>query len=230
MDATLPVVDEALENARIPAGFVILGQFLAHDITADRSLLARHAVAGELTNSRTPRLDLECVYGDGPVGNPFLYDREDPDKLLLGADDLPRNHQGTALVGDPRNDVHLLISQLHLAFLRFHNRTVDWLREEGVSDAFEEARRLVRWHYEWVVVHEFLPLSVGEEIASDVGANGRRHYDPGEDTAIPVEFSDAAYRFGHSQITPTYRLNDRTGEATIFPDCLGGNPVSPNGS
>lgn len=227
MDATLPVVDEALENPRIPAGYVILGQFLAHDITADRSLLARHAEAGELTNSRTPHLDLEGVYGDGPVGNPFLYDREDPDKLLLDADDLPRNHQGTALVGDPRNDVHLLISQLHLAFLRFHNRTVDWLREEGVPEAFEEARRLVRWHYEWVVVHEFLPLSVGEEVARDVEANGRRHYDPGEDAAIPVEFSDAAYRFGHSQITPTYRLNDRTGEATIFPDCLGGSPVSP---
>jgi hypothetical protein len=234
MDATLPVVDEALENMRIPAGFVILGQFIAHDITADRSLLARHAVTGELVNSRIPRLDLECLYGDGPVGNPFLYEREDPDKLLLGADaageqdDLSRNHQGTGLVGDPRNDVHLLISQLHVAFLRFHNRAVDWLREKGVPDpaVFGEARRMVRWHYEWIVVHEFLPLSVGEEVVAGFEANGHRYYDPGVGAAIPVEFSDAAYRFGHSQIMPTYRLNDSVGEATIFPDCLGGRPVA----
>ncbi len=234
MDATLPVVDEALENPRIPAGFMILGQFVAHDITADRSLLARHAVAGELTNSRAPRLDLESLYGDGPVGNPFLYDREDPDKLLIGPDaagglvDLPRNHQGVALVGDPRNDVHLLISQLHVAFLRFHNRAVDWLREKGTPDAdvFEEARRLVSWHYQWIVAHEFLPLSVGDGVAAEVVSSGREYYEPGANPTLPVEFSDAAYRFGHSQITPTYRLNDRIGEARIFPDCLGGGRVA----
>ena len=129
MDATLPATDEALANPRIPGGFTVFGQFVAHDITADRSLLSRHALAGELRNSRTPRLDLESVYGDGPVGNPFLYDVEDPDKLLLGVnvggmlDDLPRNRQGVALIGDPRNDVHLLIAQMHVAFLKFHKRS-----------------------------------------------------------------------------------------------------------
>jgi len=235
MDATLPVVDAALENPRIPAGFSILGQFIAHDITADRSLLAHHAVAGELRNFRSPRLDLECLYGDGPVGNPFLYDADDPDKLLLGLnavgdpDDLPRNRQGIALVGDPRNDVHLLISQLHVAFLKLHNAFVDRLRGSGApgGDVFDEARRLARWHYEWVVVHEFLPLSCGEEVVSDVLENGRRFYEPGENPEIPVEFSDAVYRFGHSQITPSYRLNDASGEVTIFPDCLGFRPVPP---
>ncbi|HKH12791.1 MAG TPA: heme peroxidase family protein [Rubrobacter sp.] len=236
MDATLPVVDAALQNPRIPAGFSVLGQFVAHDITADRSLLAPHATLEEIRNARAPRLDLECVYGDGPVGNPFLYDKDDPDKLLIGAnaagepaDDLPRNQQGTALVGDPRNDVHLLISQLHLAFLRFHNRLVDRLRGAGVpgGEVFDEARRLVRWHYEWVVVHEFLPLTVGEELLADLEAGGRKFYEPAESPTIPVEFSDAAYRFGHSQITPTYRLNDASGGVTIFPDCLGGRPVPP---
>lgn len=235
MDATLPVVDEGLENRRIPAGFAILGQFIAHDITADRSLLAHRSVAGEIRNFRAPRLDLECLYGEGPVGNPFLYDADDADKLLLGVnaagdpDDLPRNRQGVALVGDPRNDVHLLISQLHVAFLKLHNRVVDWLREGGTPDAlvFEEARRITRWHYEWVVVNEFLPLSAGERVVADVLENGRKFYDPGENPAIPVEFSDAAYRFGHSQITPTYRLNDESGEVTIFPDCLGFRVVPP---
>lgn len=240
MDSTLPVADEGLENGCIPAGFTILGQFVAHDITADRSLLAPHEELEELRNARAPRLDLECIYGDGPVGNPFLYDTDDPDKLLLGVDeagdpaeDLPRNHQGKALVGDPRNDVHLLISQLHLAFLKFHNRVVDWVRERGVpeNDVFDEARRLVKWHYEWVVAHEFLELTVGKELLADIESNGRRFYKPeeraGRTPEIPVEFSDAAYRFGHAQISPTYRLNEASGEVTIFPDCLGGRRVSP---
>jgi hypothetical protein len=84
MDATLPVVDESLQIRRIAAGFAILGQFIAHDITADRSLLAHHAVAGEIRNFRAPRVDLECLYGEGLVGNLFLYDADDADKLLLG--------------------------------------------------------------------------------------------------------------------------------------------------
>lgn len=236
MDGTLPVIDSTLENPRIPAGFAILGQFVAHDITADRSLLAPRESVEDLRNSRVPRLDLECLYGDGPIGTPFLYDTKDPEKLLLGANaagqpayDLPRNHQGTALVGDPRNDVHLAISQLHVAFLRFHNRLVEWVREQGIPEVevFDEARRLATWHYEWIVAHEFLHLTVGEELVSDIEENGARFYEPGEEPAIPIEFADAAYRFGHSQITPTYRLNDTSGDVTIFPSCLGGRPVTP---
>src|SRR2546428_9874685 len=128
----------ASDNPRIPAGFPIFGQFIAHDITADRSLLHHHARLEELRNFRSPRLDLECLYGAGPTGDPHLYDLDDLDKFLLGVndignlDDLPRNRQGRALVGDPRNDVHLIISQLHLAFLKFHNQVVDYLRAQGV--------------------------------------------------------------------------------------------------
>jgi hypothetical protein len=235
MDAALPVVDAALENPRIPAGFAIFGQFVAHDITYDQSALAHRTVASKLRNVRTPRFDLDGLYGAGPIGAPFLYDAEDPDKLLLDTKpsgeqhDLPRNPQGQALIEDPRNDVHLIISQMHLAFLKFHNRVVDRLREQGTTDAdiFEGTRRLVRWHYEWIVVREFLPLTVGESLASEVEKGGRKIYDPGDEPSIPIEFSDAAYRFGHSQITPTYRLNDGSGDVTIFPDCLGSRHVSP---
>jgi hypothetical protein len=103
----------------------------------------------------------------------LLYDTKDPDKLSLGANaagqptyDLSRNHQGTALVGDPRNDVHLPISQLHVAFLRFHNSLVEWVREQDITEeeVFDEARRLATWHYQWIVAHEFLQLTVGQEL------------------------------------------------------------------
>jgi hypothetical protein len=80
-------------------------------------------------------------------------------------------------------------------------------------------------YYEWIMIHEFLPLSVGEEVVADVLENGRRFYQPGEEPTIPVEFSDAAYRFGHSQITPVYRLNNRASDVTFFPDCLEFRPV-----
>ena len=68
------------------AGWPIFGQFVAHDITADRSILRSHANTSELRNARSPQLNLECLYGDGPTGNPFLYQRDDPAKFLLGVD------------------------------------------------------------------------------------------------------------------------------------------------
>jgi hypothetical protein len=226
--------EAASDNPRIPAGFPVFGQFIAHDITADRSLLLHHARLAELRNFRTPRLDLECLYAAGPTGDPHLYDLDDPDKFLLGINelgelnDLPRNRQGRALVGDPRNDVHLIISQLHLAFLKFHNSIVDLLREQGTPAAsvFNEARRLVRWHYQWIVAHEFLPLSVGEMLMDDLLDDGPRFYSFVEEPFIPVEFADAAYRFGHSQIRNRYTLNAHGATGSVFPDCAGTCPVS----
>src|SRR5256885_6327487 len=102
--------EAATDNPRIPAGFTFLGQFIAHDITADRSLLLHHARLKELRNFRTPRLDLESLYGAGPTGNPYLYDINDADKFLIGINDggelkdLPRNRQGRALLG--RSEEH----------------------------------------------------------------------------------------------------------------------------
>ncbi len=223
------------DNPRIPAGFTFFGQFIAHDITADRSLLAHHTRLKELRNFRQPRLDLECVYGSGPGGDPFFYDLDDPDKLLLGVNDIkepndvPRNQQGLALVADKRNDVHLFISQLHLAFLKFHNRVLDEVRRQGVApdDVFREAQRIVRWHYQWIVVNEFLPLTVGEKTMHDILDHGPRYFvfKPGQQPYIPVEFADAAYRFGHSQIRPRYTLNEQGVKGNVFPDFAGTNPV-----
>jgi Animal haem peroxidase len=223
---------EAGNNDCIPAGWTFYGQYIAHDITADRSRLSHHARVDGISNFRTPRLDLEALYAFGPTGSPYLYDLTDPDKLLLGLndrgspDDLPRNQQGRALVGDPRNDVHQLISQLHLAFLKFHNATVDWLRDRGTPKAqvFGEAQRLVRWHHQWIVVHEFLPLTAGHEVADDILENGPRFYRVHARATIPVEFSDAAYRYGHSQIRAIYQLNEHF-SGRVFPECAGSCPV-----
>src|SRR5262249_39021194 len=185
-------------------------------------------------NFRTPRLDLECVYGAGPVGQPYLYDVHDPDKLLIGLSqspvgDLPRNEQGLALIGDARNDTHLFISQLHLAFLHFHNRVVDNLRRDGVKAAeiFDRAAQTVRRHYQWIVVHEFLPLTVGEDLMLELLDSGPRICRFEDRPFIPVEFSDAAYRFGHAQIRDKYDVNDGLRDAPLFPDLVGICRVTP---
>ena len=94
------------------AGWPFFGQFIAHDITADRSTIRHHVDAAALTNARTPQLNLECLYGDGPIGQPFLFRRDDAAKLLLSRDanDVQRNAEGTAIIGDPRNDSHVFMS------------------------------------------------------------------------------------------------------------------------
>jgi len=232
MDDVSGADGSSADNHCISAGWTFFGQFIAHDISADRSLIQHHANVEELRNFRIPRLDLESVYAAGPTGTPYIYDIEDPDKFLLGINDagqkndLPRNSQGRALTGDSRDDVHSLISQLHLVFLRFHNRVVDELREHGTPDAdvFAEAQRLVRWHYQWIVIHEFLPLTVGQTMVNDVLSQGPRFYRWEERPFIPIEFSDAAYRYGHSQIRAVYQLNDHT-HGRVFPECVGACPV-----
>jgi hypothetical protein len=208
-------LDPPPDSSTIPAGFTFFGQFIDHDITFDpTSSLERQNDPTAIRNFRTPLLELDCVYGSGPGANPHLYDRRDPDKLLIGTpdnpQDLPRNRQGTALIGDPRNDENLIVSQLQLAFLKFHNAVVDYLREEGIEpkNLFKEAQRLVRWHYQWLVVHEFLPLIIGQHLVDEILRDGPRYYHPATTPFMPVEFSVATYRFGHSQVRAAYKVNE----------------------
>ena len=222
------------DNPRIPAGWPFFGQLIAHDITHDRAPLQEREALAQIRNFRRPRLDLECLYGAGPVGQPYLYDVRDPDKLLVGrgstrVGDLPRNEQGLALIGDPRNDTHLFISQLHLAFLHFHNRMVDRVRQEGVAaeEVFDRSAQLVRWHYQWIVLHEYLPLTAGEDLVAELLDSGAKICRFEDRPFIPVEFSDGAYRFGHAQVRSKYDVNERVRDVPLFPDLVGICAVTP---
>lgn len=221
------------EARTVAAGWPVFGQFIAHDITADRSAITHHDDERLLRNIRSARLDLECVYGDGPVGNPYLFSHTDPAKLLVGLNersqpqDLPRNQEGIALVGDPRQDVHLLISQLHVAMLKAHNRLVDRLREDGTAedDLFTEARRALTWHYQWTALFDFLPTIIGEKRARILLEDGPSYFRPKGAVSIPFEFADAAYRFGHSQMRQTYQVQRGGEDLTLFPGLIGFRPV-----
>lgn len=133
--------------------------------------------------------------------------------------DLPRSpcdqvNNCTAILGDSRNDEHVILAQFHLAMLRFHNAVINHLRAnpantgQSAEQIFQLAQRQVRWHYQWIILLEFLPLTIGQERVEDILNNGLRFYEVKKRNAlIPIEFSVAAYRFGHSQIRPSYRVN-----------------------
>ena len=218
----------------VAAGWPFFGQFVAHDITADRSAPGSHVDPHLLHNARAPRLNLECLYGDGPIGHPFLYQRNDPAKFLLGSGeaDLLRNSEGIAIIGDPRNDTHALMSQLHLAMQHVHNGFVDEARAGGVAEneVFESAARETRWHYQWVVLHEFLPSLVGAPLMQGILHDGPKWFRPSGEVFIPLEFADAAYRYGHCQIRHLYQLNQKTDPVPLFPDLLGFRPMPPERS
>ena len=231
------------ENDHIPAGYTYLGQFIDHDITFDpASSLQRQNDPDALVDFRTPRFDLDNIYGRGPDDQPYLYqpdgrrlqlgntvaDPNDPALAPFAGPDLQRNVNGRALIGDPRNDENLILSQLQTVFLHFHNRMLDTVAATTAltgDNLFKETQRQVRWHYQWVVIHDFLPRIVGPQVVEDIlpaeNDHGKGHDHDGrvqqprfgfyrwrDQPYIPVEFSVAAYRFGHSMVRPDYMFND----------------------
>lgn len=230
---------EPAGSSTIPAGFTYVGQFVDHDITLDVSSdLEASSIqdANSIPNMRSPSLDLDSVYGDGPALQPFLYDFPTSGpataiKLKLGSNrnsgaggpggpagaggmviktnfDVPRaaGPASTAIIGDPRNDENLIVSQLHHAFLRFHNRIVEQLVAAGFSgDIFVEAKHLAIHHYQWAVVNDFLKRIVGA--AAITFALAKVKPAVGSPFRMPVEFAVAAYRFGHSMVREQYWVN-----------------------
>ena len=211
------------ENDDIPAGYTYLGQFIDHDITFDpASHLDRLNDPDALEDFRTPRLDLDSLYARGPADQPYLFSSESKyTKFLLGKPkaprslrgkrrpDLPRNsdNPARALIGDKRNDENKVVSQLHTLFLMFHNQVIRKLEVD-----FAEAQRLVRWHYQWIVLNDFLKRIVGPTTWAKVltpAGPVLSYYllDQHRYPYMPVEFAGAAYRFGHSLVRPAYSLN-----------------------
>lgn len=223
--------EPAGDNLKIPAGFTYLGQFIDHDITLDlTSLSEKQEDPLQIENFRTPGLDLDCLYGLGPNAQPALFERQTGSfspgpKFLIGTagaskglnnadipalpNDLQRSRQGYAVIGDHRNDENLVVAQTHLAMLKFHNVVVDRLEKQGVAlgERFERAREQVRWHYQWLVLNDFVARLVEPGVLNDVRTNGRLFYRFKTRPYMPVEFSVAAYRLGHSMVREVYDYN-----------------------
>jgi hypothetical protein len=228
-------------DSDIPAAYTYFGQFVDHDITLeavsadlqellDRDLapLPLDQIEDEIQNARTATLELDSVYGlpaprVGPRmrlgkvtelgGNsrPLLRPRgkdDDNDVPREGGSSDPE-HDRAALIGDPRNDENTIIAQLQVAFLRAHNELVD----EGRT--FGGARRVLRQHYQHIVLHDFLERIVDPQIVDDTIQENRIYLPDADNTFMPLEFSVAAYRFGHSMVRATYDFNLNFQPATL---------------
>jgi hypothetical protein len=244
-----PLADDGTVGGNNPDGvrafFTYFGQFLDHDMTLDTLPLPVDFVdPNTIVNNRDQRLNLDSVYGNRKKPNPALYeadgihlkvdDAKDEVKVIKDRD-LPRDTNGSAILGDPRNDENQIIAQIHVAFLRAHNNLI----EQGFK--FKDARQLMEWRHQWIVVHEFLPEVLDPSVYADVfGVDGQgpirtQYYDPkkAEKAEMPVEFSVGAYRFGHSQVRNAYRITEGGSFIQVFnpdpivDDLTGGRPIVP---
>jgi hypothetical protein len=225
------------EDPEITAAYTYLGQFVDHDLTFDLTSHLREFLnpveIRALADFRTPRFDLDNLYGRGPGDQPYMYKRHGI-RMLLGermsgnpydpcSRQIPRGPNDRALIGDPRNDENRIVAQLHAIFLRFHNRVAKHL---GKTAGFDEVRQQVRWHYQWMLVTDFLPTVINNQTYMSVFPNPHqavltlpRLQDGLQDDhtlLMPVEFSAAAFRFGHSMVRPLYRLNTTVERRPIF--------------
>jgi hypothetical protein len=244
-DTTLRQKLDAQFDSNIPAAYTYFGQFIDHDVTLDTTPLSESEVdPNKLRNFRTPRLDLDCVYGSGPGDQPFMYEHAGGSfsgKMLTGMvsgssfPDLLRNAEGRAIIGDMRNDENAIVAQIQLAFILAHNRLVDAAVATGVSagqEAFSHARRTLVWLYQWVVWNDFIKRVTVDEVydcalqkkqicgKSSEWSLGLKHiYKWKKQPFMPVEFSVAAYRFGHSLARNSYQTNNSTdaGFNVFFP-------------
>lgn len=217
MSASPPVPDSS-----ILSGYTYLGQFIAHEITFDQ---VPDPLNATLADYRSPSVDLDSLYGAQPnnrVDNP-LYNQKDPDLLSIGTtlktkqlnyafeNDLSRKPTGEAIIGDERNDENLPVAQTHVAFIKFHNQMVRFLRGQGVpADAvFDQARQQVIKAFQSIILDDFLREIIDRDVLKEVRERGPAKFKVSEkkELYMPLEFSVAAFRFGHSLVRPTYEWN-----------------------
>jgi hypothetical protein len=218
---------------QIPAGYTYLGQFLDHDLTFDKTqvMLGTNISPAQLLQGRSPSLDLDSLYGAGPQDpESAKFYEADGIHLKMGDTkaeggfpamsdfDLPRGAGTTnaekkkAIIPDARNDENLAVAQTHLAMIRFHNRVADNLPASvPQSQRFEKARELVTKHYQWMVRTDYLPRICQAGVVTNVFSQGRKAFEVGVPASdiptMPIEFSVAAFRLGHSMVRAAYNWN-----------------------
>jgi hypothetical protein len=214
MDDGSRVSDERPEIL-VDCGYTYFGQFIAHDLTKDTSSVdeAWQKEPEEIKNLRTPRLDLDSLYGGRPDISPELYE-EDQLRLRVGYTasaegglDICTGKQGEHILSDDRNAENLILRQMTAAFARLHNLAVDQF-ENDIRDPnalFEQARRQTQWQFQWLVWHDYLPTLLNLDVYRRVFEQQRPSL-AWKRFSIPIEFSAAAMRFGHAMVRENYKF------------------------
>ena len=225
--AIMSQADDDGNDSDIPAGYTYLGQFIAHEVTFDKTKEPLDT-DDPAPNLRSPQVDLDSLYGRGPAhaGDRRFY--QDIARLKVGEtiagpslrktffNDLPRSGYGSqrigkALIPDARNDENLAVAQTHLAFIKFHNKVVDAVYLSGVParQLFETAKKDVVQHFQWIILKDFLPKLLHKQAAEVLETGVPKFFKPDPECGLfmPLEFSVAAFRFGHSMVRDKYEWN-----------------------
>lgn len=235
-------MEEGKLNPGFPAAYAFIAQFIAHDLSFDPSTPGQVAPEDASMNARTPRFDLDVVYGGNPDQNLDFYEllpgNRNTYRFRFGKTTGPRQYDfprdgNLALIPDQRDDQHVIISQFHVAMMKLHNQQLEQVMKrhpkgtQATLSDFLEAQRLTRWHYQYAIVHDFLPRMLGErqnqailqpELERWSQRITRMTEQPTRRAAVPLEFSVAIYRIGHSVIRAAYRINGKKlGQLPLFP-------------
>ncbi len=220
-------------DSQIPSVYTYFGQFITHEIVLEVTTIGTRlgpdtlpldkAVIPTLETARTTQLDLDSVYE--PMldnhGKCYRVPRKG-DEMALGVAgngdkfrgfDLKRETDPpfSALIGDRRNDSNLIITQMHLAFLRAHNALINKQKK-----SFPDARKLLRQHFQWLVLSDYLPWVVDGEVLTSVRNGEIDVFKWARNrSAMPVEFSAAAFRFAHSMPKSFYNYNNIHDDAVL---------------
>jgi hypothetical protein len=199
----------------------------------------------KVKNKRAPLFDLETIYGyvkpinEGETPRHELMQNHELPLLKLGdtggfdppgtpgisyPNDLSRKNESVmANIVDPRNDENLLLAQTQVAFTKFHNAIVLRLSESGryktKEDLFDKARKVTIRYYQHIIFEDFLLKFIEEPFRDQVVnkvKSGNSYYSATfDDKFIPLEFSVAAFRMGHSMIREEYNLNIKNNPARL---------------
>jgi hypothetical protein len=132
-----------------------------------------------------------------------------------------------AMLADPRNDAHALISQLTVLFQLLHNHILGEIekatphepassqeRRELAYRRFRCARLIVTLVYRNILKTDVLDKILDKNIYADYVTYGRAPRDSAE--GIPLEFTFGAFRFGHAMVRPSYMTNTEHDRTTDF--------------
>lgn len=123
---------------------------------------------------------------------------------------LPRDDKGFYMAGDVRANENAALTSMHTLWMREHNRVATGLAEQNPEwndeTLFQEARKVVIAELQAVTYNEFLPAMLGDNTMSDY-----RGYNPYTNPQISETFATAAYRFGHTMLSPEIQRIDESG-------------------
>lgn len=163
-------------------------------------------------NEITSWIDASNVYGSSLERADALRALDGTGKLKSSTGNfLPFNEAGLPnaggpspqlfLAGDVRANEQVGLTAMHTLFMREHNRLATRIATNNPSLSGEEiyqlARKMVSSQLQIITYNEFLPMLLGKNALRPYGG-----YRPKLNAGIANEFSTAAYRFGHSLLSP----------------------------